>query len=120
MIQVGDNIRKFREVKNITREKMASELKMSLSGYSKIERDETDLTLSKIEQIASILSVDVSQLLNFDASRVFNISHNKLVQGLGAKAENMHFHGDDFEGKYIRLLEDENERLKGDLRKNKS
>jgi len=118
MINIGDNIKKFRELKNITREKMASELDMTVGGYSKIERGDTDLTLSRIQQIAQILEVDVSQVLNFDATQIFNVSNNKLVQGLGAKAENMHFHGDDFKEKYIKMLEEENKRLK-DLIKRK-
>ena len=112
MRKVGDTIKKFRELKNITREQMASNLKMSLSGYSKIERDEIDLTLSRIQKIAQILEVDISQILNFDATQVFHVSHNKMIQGLGAKAENMHFHGDDYKEKYIRMLELEVERLK--------
>lgn len=111
-IDIGGNIKKFRELKNITREKMASELEMSLSGYSKIERNEIDLTVSRIQQIAQILEVDISQILNFDASQIFNVSNNHLVQGIGAKAENMHFHTDDYKEKYIKVLEAENERLK--------
>ena len=91
---------------------MAAELDMSLSGYSKIERGEIDLTLSRIQQIAQILGVDMSQILNFDASQIFNVSNNKLVQGLGAKAENMHFHTDDYKEKYIKALEQEVSRLK--------
>lgn len=112
MIKVGDSIKKFRELKDITREDMASRLNMSLSNYGKIERDEIDLTLSRIEQIAGIFETDISQLLNFDASQVFNISNNKLVQGVGAKAETIHFYGDDYKEKYIKLLEEENQRLK--------
>lgn len=112
MNNIGDNIKKFRELKNITREKLASDLKMSLSNYSKIERGEIDLTLSRIQEIAGILGVDVSQILNFDATQIFNVNNNKLVQGLGAKAENMHFYGDDYKEKYIKLLETENERLR--------
>ena len=57
------------------------------------------------------MEVDVSQILNFDATQIFNISNNKLVQGIGAKAENMHFHGDDYKEKYIKLLELEVQRL---------
>jgi transcriptional regulator with XRE-family HTH domain len=111
MNNIGDNIKKFRELKSITREQLASDLKMSLSNYSKIERGEIDLTISRIYEIASVLEVDVSQILNFDATQIFNISNNKLVQGIGAKAENMHFHGDDYKEKYIKLLEMEVERL---------
>lgn len=115
MINIGDNIKKFRELKNITREQMASDLKMSLSNYSKIERGEIDLTLSRIQEVANIIGVDISQILNFDASQIFNVSNNNLVQGLGAKAENMHFHGDDYKEKYIKILEIDNERLKKEI-----
>jgi transcriptional regulator with XRE-family HTH domain len=112
MNNIGDNIKKFRELKSITREQIASNLNMSLSNYSKIERGEIDLTISRIEQISEILEIDMGQLLNFDASQIFNVSNNKLVQGLGAKAQNMYFSGDDYKEKYIKLLEEENERLK--------
>lgn len=112
MKNIGDNIKKFRELKNITRETMAGELDMSLSGYSKVERGEIDLTLSRVQKISQVLGVDISQILNFDATQVFNVNNNKLVQGLGAKAENMHFHGDDYKEKYIKMLEAEIDRIK--------
>jgi len=113
-MDIGDNIKKFRELKNITREQMAADLEMSVSGYSKIERGEIDLTISRIQQIAQILNIDISQILNFDATQIFNVSHNNLVQGLGAKAENMHFYTDDYREKYIKMLEAEIERLKSE------
>jgi hypothetical protein len=34
------------------------------------------------------------------------------VQGTGAKAEHMHFHGDEYKDKYIKMLEEEVKRLK--------
>lgn len=112
MNQIGDNIKKFRELKNITREQMAADLEMSLSNYSKIERGEIDLTLSRIQQIAQILQVDVSQILNFDASQIFNVSNNNYVQGLGAKTETLNIYNDNYKEKYIKMLEDEVVRLK--------
>ena len=118
MNNIGDNIKKFRELKNITREQMASDLNMSLSNYSKIERSEIDLTISRTHQIAQILGVDISQILNFDASQIFNVSNNNVIQSIGAKAENMHFHGDDFKEKYIKMLEGEIERLKKMVKEN--
>lgn len=110
-LKLGDNIKKFRELKNITREQMAADLNMSLSGYSKIERDEVDLTISRIQQIAQVLEVDISQILNFDATQIFNITNNQLVQGFGSRVEN-HNHSDEYREKYIKMLESENERLK--------
>ncbi|MCC9065294.1 helix-turn-helix domain-containing protein [Flavobacterium piscisymbiosum] len=112
-MDIGGNIKKFRELKDITREAIASDLGMSVSNYSKIERGEIDLTLSRIEKIAQILGVDLSQILNFDTSQIFNVAHIDLSQGLGAKAENMYFNtADEYKEKYIKLLEAENERLK--------
>ena len=110
MSNLGDTIKKFRELKNITRETIAAELKMSLSNYSKIERGEIDLTISRIQEIANILEIDMSQILNFDATNIFNISNNKLVQGV--KVETMEVHNDEYKDKYIKILEEEVERLK--------
>lgn len=112
MNNIGENIKKLRELKSFTRESIASNLKMSLSNYSKIEREEIDLTISRIHEIANVLEVDISQILNFDVTQIFNISNNNLVQGIGAKAENMHFHSDDYKEKYIKMLELEIIRLK--------
>lgn len=112
---IGSNIKKFRDLKEITRESIASELNMSLSGYSKIERNEVDLTISRVERIAEILEVDLSQLLNFDATQIFNISNNQLVQGFGSTVEN-HNHSDEYRDKYIKMLEEENAQLKGTLK----
>ena len=111
-MDIGTNIKRFRELKNITRETMASEMDMSLSGYSKIERNEVDLSISRVQKISQILGVDISQILKFDASQVFNLSGNTTVQASGAKAEQMNFYSDEYKDKYIKLLEEEVARLK--------
>ncbi len=117
MLSIGENIKKLRELKSITRETMCEKLELSMSGYSKIERGETDLTVSRVQQIAEILEVDLSQIMNFDASQVFNVSNNKIIQSVSTKGENIHFHGDDYKEKYIQMLEAENERLKNNSKK---
>lgn len=111
MDKISQNIKKFRELKGITREQLAGDLGMSISGYSKIERGEVDLSMSKIQKISEVLGVEISEILNFDATQIFNVQHNNLVQSVGAKAENMHFHSDDYREKYIKMLEKEIERL---------
>ena len=40
MKEAIENIKKFRGLKNITREDLADQLEMSLSGYSKLEHVE--------------------------------------------------------------------------------
>lgn len=112
-INIGENIKKFRELKNMTRDELADALSITVGAYGKIERNETDITVSRLQKIAEILQVDLAQILNFDVSHIFNFHNPQYVQAAGAKAENMHFHGDEYREKYIKMLEAENERLRG-------
>ncbi len=57
-------------------------LDMSQSGYGKIERDETDISLSKLKKIANILEVDYNKILSFDDKNVFNIYNNQNAAGV--------------------------------------
>jgi transcriptional regulator with XRE-family HTH domain len=108
--QIAENIKKFRELKNITRDQMAADLEMSLSGYGKLERGDVDLTISKLYKISAILDVSVSQMMNFDVSNIFNVHDNQNVNGIDVKEQ--HNYSDQYKDKYIKMLEDEIERLK--------
>lgn len=66
------NIRKIRELKNLTREYVAGELNMSMSGYGKIERGEVDLTVNKLLEIAKVLNVSIEFIFRFDVAVFFN------------------------------------------------
>lgn len=72
-IQIGNKIRKIREFRGIKQETIANELGLSISGYSKIERGETQITLDRLELISKILEVKVIDLLQFDEKNIFNI-----------------------------------------------
>lgn len=41
---------------------MATRLNMSTNGYGSIERGETDISLSRIQQISRVLNVEVTEL----------------------------------------------------------
>lgn len=62
---------------------MAEHLNMSVGGYSKIESGQSDITMSRIEQIAEILETELSTILNFDAKNVFNQcnNNNSIITG---------------------------------------
>lgn len=62
-MQTHDKIRTLREAQKITQEEFAEKLSMSASGYSKIERGETQLNINRLQQIADILSVSVFDLM---------------------------------------------------------
>ena len=108
--QIADNIKKFRELKNVTRDQMAADLEMSLSGYGKLERGEVDITINKLYKISDILEVSVSQMMNFDVSNIFNVHGNQTVNGVEVKEQN--HYSDQYKDKYIKMLEEELERLK--------
>ena len=68
---IGDKIRNLRSLKGLSQENMADALKMSLLAYGDIERNKKDVTLSRLEQIAKVLSVSVGDILAF-SDRVSN------------------------------------------------
>jgi transcriptional regulator with XRE-family HTH domain len=105
------NIKKFRELKNITREQIAADLNLSVSGYSKLERGEIEITLKRLCEIADVLDVEISQILNFNSQTIFNISNSQGVQGYD-QGGSYHFHQEDkYREKYIEMLEKEIQRL---------
>jgi transcriptional regulator with XRE-family HTH domain len=79
-ITAGSLMRKFRIRKGWDQSSMAAKLGITLSSYSKIEAGFTDVNLSRLEQIASILDAKLIQLLSLhpeqemlDASRYIPI-----------------------------------------------
>jgi transcriptional regulator with XRE-family HTH domain len=81
-MKVGDRIKKLRELKNYTQQYMADQLELSISGYGKIERDETDISISRLEKIADVLGVDVHTILNFDEKHIFNFNNSREAFGI--------------------------------------
>ena len=70
-MDVNRKIRIMREIKNWTQEEMAEKLGMSHNGYAKIERGETKLYLEKLNQIAQIFNIDLSDLISDQEHNVF-------------------------------------------------
>lgn len=73
-MKVQEKIRTMREAKNWSQEEMAEKLNMSVSGYSKIERGETNPHISKLEQIAQILGIDLIELISFGEKHVYLVN----------------------------------------------
>jgi len=62
-MEVYEKIRFLRESKNWSQEEMAEKLNMSLSGYSKIERGDTKVSIPKLKKIAEILDIELVELM---------------------------------------------------------
>ncbi len=79
-MEIGTQIKKIRELKNFTQEYMAEQLNISQSAYAKMEKDDSDLTISKIKKIAEILNIKVEDLINFNDKYIFN-NYSKTENG---------------------------------------
>jgi len=69
-MKINEKIRFMRQLKELSQEEMAEKLQLSLNGYANIERGETDVQMSRLEQIAKIFEVDLMELLNFGEKTV--------------------------------------------------
>ena len=69
---IGEKIKKIRELRGYPQKYVADKLGMTPAGYSKIERGETDVTYSKIEEIANVLNVSMEDLIAFDQQKILN------------------------------------------------
>jgi len=63
-MDIGDKIRKVRELKGLKQEYVASKLGLSVTAYGNIERNESSLTFDRLEEIATVLEVTVQDILN--------------------------------------------------------
>lgn len=64
-----EKIRQIREEKKWSQEEMATKLNISPSGYAKIERGETGLTLKRLQQLADILETDILHFIQNEESQ---------------------------------------------------
>ena len=83
---VGDRIRRIRQNQNIKRDHVADELEMSNSAYSKIERGETDVQVTRLEAIAKILKVNVVDFF-LDKKEQLNLEDPSKNYGIATKID---------------------------------
>jgi transcriptional regulator with XRE-family HTH domain len=113
-MSIGIKVRKLRELKNVTQEYMSQQLGISQNAYSKLEREETDVPFSRLEQIAKVLDIDILDIVGFDEKRLFfritknkDNSNNGLIinTGISEKEKQMY-------EQLLSQLREENEYLK--------
>jgi len=72
-MSVHEKIRLVRQAKGLTQEEVAEKLNMSVNGYGDIERGETDVNLSRLQQLANLFEMSLPQLFSLDEKNVFNV-----------------------------------------------
>lgn len=73
-MRVHEKIRFIRQQKGWSQEETADKLNMSANGYGSIERGETDVNLSRLEEIAVTFGVNVSEFFDEEVKNAFYLS----------------------------------------------
>jgi transcriptional regulator with XRE-family HTH domain len=55
---IGQKIKEIREARHYSQESIAKALDISVTSYAKIERDEVEITVKRLEEIAKALKVN--------------------------------------------------------------
>ncbi|WP_316819257.1 helix-turn-helix transcriptional regulator [Pedobacter nyackensis] len=66
LIKVGKRIVEIRKEKGITQEKLAELCELEVRQIGRIERAETNATISIVKAIGTALDVQASEILDFD------------------------------------------------------
>jgi len=75
-MKVSEKIRSIRQLKTFSQEDMAEKLGVSKNTYAKIERGETDVQLSRLEQIAEAFEMEFTELLMFGEKAITCVMGN--------------------------------------------
>ena len=82
----SSRLRKIRVSHDFSQEYMAMKLGITLSAYSKIERGKTELTISRLVQIAEILQFELPQFFESEPTTLVE-EPIKLGYGFVTRAE---------------------------------
>ena len=77
---IGQNIAKFRKLKDIKAFDMAERMKMKEATYTKYERGETAITIEFVNKAAEVLEIDPLQILSTSPGNILeNISNSSIA-----------------------------------------
>ncbi|MFK5970559.1 MAG: helix-turn-helix transcriptional regulator [Candidatus Marithrix sp.] len=102
-MKINEKIKFIRELKGWSQEEMAEKLHMSMGAYSNIERGETNIQFSRLEQISKILGMKISELTDLENKNVqivygnnqsqftFNVSDGQLQQTIAQQQKEISY-----------------------------
>lgn len=87
MNTLGEKIRYFRKLKGLSQEDLAYELDISLTAYSKIERNITDINFSRLLQITKVLDISLIELLSVNENYKSLKKENEQLKNIISKKD---------------------------------
>ncbi|MBR3980446.1 MAG: helix-turn-helix transcriptional regulator [Bacteroidales bacterium] len=79
---IGNTIRDLRKLKGVSQADIAGELDISIAAVSKIERGLTNISIQRLDQIATILNTSVFTLLGVEKTDISKIAVSQEVSSL--------------------------------------
>ena len=76
-MSVNEKIRLIREAKGLTQEQVAEKLGICVNSYGDIERGDSDIKVSRLEKIAEVFEIRLSELFELNEKAGINIAYKK-------------------------------------------
>jgi len=86
-MNIHEKIKLLRQLKGWSQEDVADKLGMSPNGYGSIERGDTDVSLSRLEKIAAVFGVNLTELVSFGDKISYNQTGNTNHQNWYGNSE---------------------------------
>ena len=75
-MKLGDKIRTIRKMKGLSQENVAAMVGISNTAFAKIEREETNPSQNRVQQIAEAFKMSKAELENFGENGVFYLNES--------------------------------------------
>jgi transcriptional regulator with XRE-family HTH domain len=90
-MDIGNNIRKYRELRNFTQDSIADRIGISVTAFGRIERNEADVSIKRLEQIASCLDIPLAKLFESPDTYVFKEIKDTQIGHVGNGSNNKYY-----------------------------
>jgi transcriptional regulator with XRE-family HTH domain len=105
MEKVLVKLKEIRKEKGYSHDFIAHELEISQAAYSKLEKNETKLTVERLYKLAEILEVTIGDLLDIQPTNQLNQTNRENSTGYLQQIENFHQESKEQNEKMIQLYE---------------
>lgn len=76
-MELHEKIKFMRMFKGWSQEEIAEKLGMTVNGYAKIEKGETDTSFSRLQQISALFGIELPYLIGLSEKNVINLIENR-------------------------------------------
>jgi transcriptional regulator with XRE-family HTH domain len=93
---ISDKIRSLRQLRGFSQQNMADSLGLSVNAYSKIECGDTDVSWSRLEQIAKTFEIPTSELVAFGEKPFYYFNNHNHTKNKGSYIVSLNSDGNEF------------------------